>query len=284
MKNTNKKYYINHLLKIAGARPVSFNPEIARLLGGINEGLLFQQLFYWSDKGKRSDGWFYKTKRRIEEETCLTRYQQDTSREKLVKLGVIKTQIKKADGAPTIHYKIDLECLGKVENLLMEKQETSDSLEKQETSDSLTESTIIVQAGDAQGIAPLPDKSGYQNIQVIPTDEDGNPTNTAKGGGGGGVVDQTTKRLVKALKEEMELDKLDGGAYQWKSAKNISDRFGKILKDEGQVVTPQTIEKAFRKLVSTVASEDSFHRNNMTSMGYVDRNFEKLLKQFRHGK
>jgi hypothetical protein len=28
-------------------RPVAFHPQVARLLGSINAGLLFQQLAYW---------------------------------------------------------------------------------------------------------------------------------------------------------------------------------------------------------------------------------------------
>lgn len=136
----NNKELIGLSLRAIGNKPIAFNPILAKVLGGINNALLYQQLFYWCDKGSREDGWFYKTKEDIEEETCLSRYQQDSARNYLVKLGVIKTKIKKANGAPTIHYKLDDICFGKVENLLMEKRETSDS-EKRETSDSLTEST-----------------------------------------------------------------------------------------------------------------------------------------------
>ncbi len=62
---------------------------LARLLGGINEALLFQQLAYWSDKGSDPE-WIYKTQKDIEEETTLTRTQQETARARLRKLGVIE--------------------------------------------------------------------------------------------------------------------------------------------------------------------------------------------------
>lgn len=72
-------------------RPIAFHPMLARLFGGINEALLFQQLAYWSDKGSDPE-WIYKTQKDLEEETTLTRTQQETARAKLRKLGVIEEQ------------------------------------------------------------------------------------------------------------------------------------------------------------------------------------------------
>lgn len=118
-------------------KPIAFYPFLARVLGGINEAIYLQQFIYWSNKGSRKDGYIYKSKEEIEEETCLTRYQQDKVRKNLEELGVLETKVKKANGVPTLHYKV---AFGKVRNLLMEKQETSVS-EKQETSVSITENT-----------------------------------------------------------------------------------------------------------------------------------------------
>ena len=56
-------------------RPIAFHPAMARLLGGINEALLFQQLAYWSDKGDDPE-WIYKSQVELEAETCLSAYQQ----------------------------------------------------------------------------------------------------------------------------------------------------------------------------------------------------------------
>jgi hypothetical protein len=72
-------------------RPIAFHPMLARLFGGINEALLFQQLAYWSDKGADPE-WIYKTQKDIEEETTLTRTQQESARAKLRKLGVVEEQ------------------------------------------------------------------------------------------------------------------------------------------------------------------------------------------------
>jgi hypothetical protein len=131
-------------IKLELQRPVAFFPQLARALGGIGEAIFIQQLYYWSDKGKRDDGYVYKSKKEWEEETTLTRFQQDRIRKKMEEQGVIKTKLIKANGFPTIHYKLIEEGM---QNLLMEKRETylsnSEKLTKPLT-ESTTESTTTL--------------------------------------------------------------------------------------------------------------------------------------------
>ena len=87
-------------------RVIAFHPSLARELDGIEEAIFYQQLYYWKDKGNREDGFIHKTIEDIEEETTLTRRQQDRIRAKLVKMGWI--EIKKThapNGKPTLHYR-----------------------------------------------------------------------------------------------------------------------------------------------------------------------------------
>jgi hypothetical protein len=72
-------------------RPIAFHPTMARLLGGINEALLFQQLAYWSDKGADPE-WIYKGQVELEAETTLSQYQQLQARKRLKALGEIEDQ------------------------------------------------------------------------------------------------------------------------------------------------------------------------------------------------
>ena len=76
------------------------------ILGGHLEAIYYQQLEYWSQKGKRKDGFIYKTKNEFEEETRLTRYQQDRIRMRLIKMGLLETKLLKANGKPTLHYRL----------------------------------------------------------------------------------------------------------------------------------------------------------------------------------
>lgn len=86
--------------------PIAFYPQLARELGGdIEAAIFYQQVYYWSNKGSREDGFIYKTKEEIEQETTLTRRQQDRIRRKLVQKGWLETKIMKANGTPTLHYK-----------------------------------------------------------------------------------------------------------------------------------------------------------------------------------
>jgi hypothetical protein len=124
-------------IKLNLQKPIAFFPELAKALGGIEEAVYIQQLYYWSDKGKRDDGYIYKSKKEWEEETTLSRYQQDRIRKKMEEQGLIKTKLIKANGSPTIHYKLIDEG---VQNLLMDKRETYFSNSKKLTKP-LTEST-----------------------------------------------------------------------------------------------------------------------------------------------
>ena len=125
-------------------RPIAFHPALARKFGSINAAIYWQQLYFWRDKGKRSDGFIFKTKETIEKETTLSPYQQDKVRKELEKAGYLKTKLIRADGAPTLHYRI---TDGMVRNLIMECKETQHS-ECKETKESITESTQRTHIGE----------------------------------------------------------------------------------------------------------------------------------------
>ena len=109
-------------------RPIAFYPQLARLFKSVNAAIYLQQLLYWSDKSSREDGYIFKSKMEIEEETALTRDQQDATRKRLEKAGVLETKIVKARGAPTIHFKINKERLNEVvsNNSVDKKREKAD--------------------------------------------------------------------------------------------------------------------------------------------------------------
>ena len=94
---------------------VMFYPEMAHRFGSIARAIYLQNLIYWSDKGHRKDGFVYKKKESIEKETTLTRFQQDSCRKYFEKKGILETKLLKANGAPTLHYRVKN---GIVRNLL----------------------------------------------------------------------------------------------------------------------------------------------------------------------
>ncbi len=126
-------------------RVIAFHPEIAEALGNDQvAAIYYQQLYYWQDKGARNDGFIYKSKAEITEETTLSREQQDRIRKKLESLGWLETKVVKANGSPTLHYK----CLKQLEITISGKDTGGNvgktPLEECKTHDSLTEITAEI--------------------------------------------------------------------------------------------------------------------------------------------
>lgn len=113
-----------------------------KLTGDLTTAVLLNQIVFYSDKSKRTDGFFYKTYKEWEEEICLTERQVRYSTKKLIKEGLVETALKKANGAPTVHYKLDYNKL--VDSILTKCQNPSlqnVGIHSDKTSESLTEIT-----------------------------------------------------------------------------------------------------------------------------------------------
>ncbi|MDP2664198.1 MAG: hypothetical protein Q8P08_02055 [bacterium] len=89
-------------------KPVLFNPCLARISGSATSGLFICQLLYWHERGDDKN-WVYKTMKELEEETCLTRSQQDRAIARWKELGVLTVEKR---GLPQKrHFHVDLEKL-----------------------------------------------------------------------------------------------------------------------------------------------------------------------------
>lgn len=111
---------------------------------------LLNQMIYWSDRSSRKDGYFYKSYNDWYEELHLTEYQVRRATKKLKSFGFVDTALKKANGAPTLHYKVDTKEVsewilkklknGNLRNLRMDSEETQESL-TEITTENTTETT-----------------------------------------------------------------------------------------------------------------------------------------------
>ncbi|EHD22095.1 MULTISPECIES: hypothetical protein [Brenneria] len=89
-------------------RPIAFQRSFVRMGAGITGALLLSQLIYWTNR-TGADGWIYKTQDEWEDETGLTRYEQEGARKKLRSLGVLIEQRK---GVPAkLYYRVDVTVL-----------------------------------------------------------------------------------------------------------------------------------------------------------------------------
>lgn len=77
---------IDKLLK----RPIAYHKVFAKIAGSVTAGLFLSQAWYWKDKADDDQGWFWKTEAQWEEETALTRYEQETARKALKAKGYIE--------------------------------------------------------------------------------------------------------------------------------------------------------------------------------------------------
>lgn len=95
------------LLQSTG-RTIGYRPKLAKLFGGVTAEIFFEQVFYWQDKADSEFG-VYKTQEELEEETGLTRREQETARKKLRECGVLIETLKRLEHR--LYFKIDFERL-----------------------------------------------------------------------------------------------------------------------------------------------------------------------------
>lgn len=129
-------------------------------MGSLDGGLFLSQVIYWSDRGSQGSGWFYKTYIEWEKETTLSKYEVSKQVGILKKMGILKTKVQKANGAPTVHYHFSFsefqksfsEFLNyrKSSNLTMESEETERSL-----TETTTETTTEIKASSAKADSPI---------------------------------------------------------------------------------------------------------------------------------
>ena len=78
---------------------ITFHRVFVDITGSINAALMLSNAIYWTNRlPKEREGWFYKTKEEWEQETGLTREQQDKARKQLQECGLIETRRAKIPG------------------------------------------------------------------------------------------------------------------------------------------------------------------------------------------
>ncbi|HOI97237.1 MAG TPA: hypothetical protein PLA19_01915 [Candidatus Pacearchaeota archaeon] len=104
--------YQKIVASVLSSRQIAFNPDLAKALGSANAGLFLSQLLFWWDKGNNKN-WIYKTIDEVENETTLSRAEQDTAIKICKKFNLLKVERK---GIPAKrHFQLDIT---KIVNLL----------------------------------------------------------------------------------------------------------------------------------------------------------------------
>jgi len=95
--------------ELLGGGPIAYYRVFAAVGGGVTSGVLLSQLYYWHDKTRDPDGWIFKTQDQWQQETGLTRREQETARRNLRERGLID---EKLAGIPArLHYRLNVDRL-----------------------------------------------------------------------------------------------------------------------------------------------------------------------------
>jgi len=96
-------------LKALLGRPIAFNRAYKVLTGDTVAALMLSQAVYWTSRTSDKDGWFWKSQVEWEEETGLTRTEQEHGRRILCSLSFFR-EVRR--GVPaTMYFMVDIEAL-----------------------------------------------------------------------------------------------------------------------------------------------------------------------------
>lgn len=172
----NREYISSVITQFSGRNNVIPIPVIyIQITEDYPSAALLNQMIYWSDRTNRKDGYFYKSYNEWFDELHLTEYQIRRATKKLKSFGFVETALKKANGAPTLHYKVDTKEVsewilkklknGNLRNLGMDSEETKESLTEitTETTTEITSKDILSPSSTAY---PYRDVIDYLNKQT----------------------------------------------------------------------------------------------------------------------
>ncbi|HEX8503699.1 MAG TPA: hypothetical protein VF659_24150 [Pyrinomonadaceae bacterium] len=98
------------------SRPIAFHRAFVKIGGSVTAGVMLSQAFYWSRnrRARERGGWFYKSHTTWEEETGLTRREQQTARKHLRKAGLLEEKdgpLPGRGGGRVVWYRVNLGVL-----------------------------------------------------------------------------------------------------------------------------------------------------------------------------
>lgn len=158
----NKQKQVFQLLsKVVGNENIIAAPKIFfEYTGDWNSAIFLSQLLYWSDKGKNPDGWIYKTYAKWKEEVGIKEGALRRAANKLKELGILETKVKRANGSPTVHYRLNIDTF--VESILSLAQNgicQNDSMDTAKMEETLTETTTETTTETIKNISDFEEKA-----------------------------------------------------------------------------------------------------------------------------
>jgi len=102
---------------------IVFSPKVAKVVGNVDTAIFLHQMLYWWER--KTSNFVYKTIAEFQNETLLSRFQQDASIKKLVEIGFIEVFLQ--GSPPKRHFKVDVDkILEALENYNCKKPTNED--------------------------------------------------------------------------------------------------------------------------------------------------------------
>lgn len=101
---TDSSLSYSHTTTYENAAIISIPKALVRLTGDLKAALLLSRIIAWSDHSADPQDWFHRSLREWQEETLLTKNEIARCSAHLVKLGLIKIQVRAHGRIPTTHY------------------------------------------------------------------------------------------------------------------------------------------------------------------------------------
>lgn len=108
-----------YISKFFPKRAILYQPGLANVLGSVNAAIILSQLLYWHTRGKRPDGFVFKTSEEMQNETGLSRSEQDHALKILLDLNIIEKKL--AQIPAKRHFRVNFVVLQKLLPRLKEK-------------------------------------------------------------------------------------------------------------------------------------------------------------------
>jgi hypothetical protein len=200
-------------------RPIAYHRVFVDLTGSVKAAIMLSQAVYWQSRARQTDGWWYKNADEWQEETGLTRHEQEAARKELSKY--LHCELR---GVPaTLYWYVD-------EAAIMQDLEDKSSLSERVKPDSLEPQNQIHSNSETRFTQTVKlDSLKPRNIKDTETTQRLSETTSETTTGGENLFENQNR--IQRTKESQRQETLNALQAGIKAHENIEFDSGKFPED-----------------------------------------------------